>query len=91
MKIQKTHFAPGTSISLKISWLVTLYGVNCHVIFHSSLTIQSYAKSILTNRKTALICELGFDTERLINLISDWSVETMNPDMMLDGMSLFRC
>jgi hypothetical protein len=32
-----------------------IYGVNCHVIFHSSLTIQSYAKSILTNRKTALI------------------------------------
>jgi hypothetical protein len=33
-------------------------------------------------------CELGFDTERLISLIADWSVETMNPDMILDGMSL---
>ena len=36
-------------------------------------------------------CELGFDTERLISLIADWSFETMNPDMILDGMSLVCC
>ena len=33
-------------------------------------------------------CELDFDTERLISLIADWSVETMNPEMIPYGMSL---
>ena len=33
-------------------------------------------------------CELDFDTERLISLIVDWSVETMNPEMIPYGMSL---
>jgi hypothetical protein len=33
-------------------------------------------------------CELDFDTERLISLIADWSVETMNPEIIPYGMSL---
>jgi hypothetical protein len=33
-------------------------------------------------------CELDFDTERLISLIADCSIETMNREMIPYGMSL---
>ena len=45
-------------------------------------------KNNIDHSENSSYCELGFDTERLISLIADWSVETMNPDMILDEMSL---
>ena len=63
---------------------VTSHLMSCQVTFHSSLTVQSYARqlNILTNRTTTL------DVYSVLNsrLIADWPVENMKPNMTPNRM-----
>ena len=63
---------------------------SCQLTFHSSLTIQSYTSqlNILTNWTNSSHHEFCFNISRIGRLITDWSVQNMNPDMTLYSMFL---
>jgi hypothetical protein len=59
-----------------------------HVTFHSSLTVQSYGKTVkhidqLDNYSWHV---LGFDTYRFNRVLIDWSIENVNPVVILCTM-----
>ena len=79
------------SFQKNILWLYNIYTniwgkLSCNLSFIFDHPI--ICKINIDQSENSSHCDLGFDTERLIGLIADWSVETMNPDMILDGMSL---
>ena len=63
---------------IKSRLLLYIFLYLCQVTFHSSLTVQSYARhlNILTNRTTAL----GVLSILKSRFVDYWSVDNMNPD-----------
>ena len=70
-----------------------IYGIWGKLSSNLSFIFQHPIKSKINidQSENSSYCEFGFDTDRLISFIADWSVETMNLDMILDGMSLVSC
>ena len=77
----------------KCLWLYTLTYIWGKLSGNHSFIFQHpiISKINIDQSENSSYCEFGFDTERLISFIADWSVETMNPDMILDGMLLVCC